>query len=136
MRRGKLRDFFGIDKKAPGLANLLTGEAELDEVLTETSVEGLSCIPTGEFPPNPADLLMRPVFQDILKGLSERFDLIIFDCPPVLAVTDPIMIAKHASMTLAVVRFNATMPKEIEAMQRELDASGVKLSGAIFNGFD
>ena len=136
MRRGKLRNFFGVDKKASGLADLLSGDKALDEVLVETSVDGLSFVPAGEFPPNPADLLMRPAFAELVAELSKRFDLVVFDCPPVLAVTDPIMIAKHASMTLVVVRYGVTMPKEVEAMQRELDASGVKVSGAIFNGFE
>lgn len=136
MRRGKLRSYFGIEKKAPGLANLLAEGLDLDEVLNTTSVEGLSCIATGEYPPNPADLLMRPAFTETIKELSKRFDLVIFDCPPVLAVTDPIMIANQASMTLVVLRYGETMPKEVEAMQREFDASGAKVSGAIFNGFE
>ncbi|WP_127115745.1 polysaccharide biosynthesis tyrosine autokinase [Shimia sediminis] len=136
MRRGQLRKFFGQKKNQPGLADWLTGEGKLDDVVSETAVENLSFIPTGKFPPNPADLLLRPALSELLSQLSDQFDLIIVDCPPVLAVTDPVMIARHASMTLAVIRYGETQEREVQAMQRELEASNVKIAGAIFNGFE
>lgn len=136
MRRGQLRKFFGLKKNQPGLAELLAGDTALDEVLKTTSVDNLSLIPTGIYPPNPADLLMRPAFAATLDALAKDFDLIIVDCPPVLAVTDPVMISKQASMTLVVVHYGLTMEKEMQAMQREIDASNGHLSGAIFNGFE
>ncbi|SHK58154.1 tyrosine-protein kinase Etk/Wzc [Shimia gijangensis] len=135
LRRGELRKFFGVKKDTPGLAELLVGDKKSEDVVTSTSVNTLSFIPTGKFPPNPADLLMTPTFASTLDKLSEQFDLIILDCPPVLAVTDPVMISKQASMTLVVVRYGVTTEKEMHAMQREIDASSGTISGAIFNGF-
>ncbi|WP_372884220.1 polysaccharide biosynthesis tyrosine autokinase [Shimia sp.] len=136
LRRGQLRKFFGLKKDQPGLAELLAADNTLDEVLKATSVDNLSLIPTGKYPPNPADLLMLPAFTSLLDDLCSRFDLVIVDCPPVLAVTDPVMISKQASMTLVVVHYGITMEKEMQAMQREIDASNGHVAGAIFNGFE
>ena len=68
----------------------------------------LHVIPTGEYPPNPSELIMGPRFARLTAEMGERFDLIIFDAPPVLAVTDPIIIARHVPLTLAVLRHGVT----------------------------
>jgi tyrosine-protein kinase Etk/Wzc len=135
MRKGYLRRFFGKEKGTPGLAELLAREKTLDEVLVQGPVEGLSAILSGRFPPNPSELLMRSEFEDLLKSLNDRFDLIIVDSPPVLAVTDPVVIGRYTGATIIVVRHMETMMGELDAVRRTFETSGVKVTGAILNGY-
>lgn len=136
LRRGEQRKFFDLKSTDPGLSEFLSGSCDLQEAIKPTSTEGLSFVATGRYPPNPADLLMLPAFDRALKDLSEKFDLIILDCPPVLAVTDPVIVSKQASMTLAVVSYGVTTEKEMQAMLREISASGGHISGAVLNSFE
>ena len=136
MRRGHLRRYFNVEKNRPGLAELLAGQVPLDDVLVEGPVPGLWFLPTGRFPPNPSELLMRASFGDLIKSLDTRFDLTLLDCPPALAVTDPVVIGRTAGATIAVVRYDKTPEAEVRAMQRMLETAGVHLAGVILNGFD
>lgn len=136
LRRGHLRRYFNVPKNQPGLAEVIAGEATLDDVLVEGPVPGLMFLPTGRYPPNPSELLMRAEFSDLIKTLDSRFDLTICDAPPVLAVTDPVIIGRAVGATIAVVRYDDTPMAEVQAVRRTLDAAGVRLTGAILNGFD
>ena len=104
-------------------------------MLVQGPVEGLSVIVSGRFPPNPSELLMRAEFDALLTTLNERFDLIIVDSPPALAVTDPVVIGRYTGAVIMVVRHLETMPGEIEAVRRTFETAGVKLTGAILNGY-
>jgi tyrosine-protein kinase Etk/Wzc len=136
LRRGHLRRYFGVPKSYAGLGDYLSGRASLDEIIVEGPVPGLCFISTGRYPPNPSELLMRARFKDLVKELDKLFDLTIFDSPPVLAVTDPIIIGNATGATIAVIRFDMTRANEIEAVQMQLEQGGAKLAGAILNGFD
>jgi tyrosine-protein kinase Etk/Wzc len=136
MRMGYLRRYFDVPKVHLGLSDVLAGTATLDEVLIETQIEGLYLIPTGKYPPNPSELLMRDSFKELLATLGERFDLTVIDTPPALAVTDPLIISGAVTSTLLVVRFGETQVKQIEAVQHQYLQAGLKFNGAVFNGFD
>ena len=79
---------------------------------------------------------MREDLSILIKTLDADFDLIIIDAPPVLAVTDPVVIGRSAGAAIAVTRFGQTHPAEVMAMKKTLEAADVKLSGAILNDFD
>ncbi|MBC7156745.1 MAG: polysaccharide biosynthesis tyrosine autokinase [Rhodobacteraceae bacterium] len=136
LRRGQLRRYFGVARNTPGLAELLAGEAGLDEATVEGPVPGLSFLPSGRYPPNPSELLMRRTLAEMLAEADGRFDLTILDCPPVLAVTDPVIVARAAGSTLAVVRYDVTRPAELAALRRALEQGGARVTGAVLNGFD
>ena len=136
LRRGQLRRYFGVARTTPGLAELLAGEAGLDEATVEGPVPGLSFLPSGRYPPNPSELLMRRTLAEMLAEADGRFDLTILDCPPVLAVTDPVIVARAAGSTLAVVRYDVTRPAELAALRRALEQGGARVTGAVLNGFD
>ena len=136
MRRGSQYKYFDLTRTDPGLAQVLSGEVDLVSALSTTQVDNLSVLSSGPFPPNPSELLMREDFSNLIKTLDADFDLIIIDAPPVLAVTDPVVLGRAAGSVIAVVRFGATHPGEVKAMKNSLEAAGVKLSGAILNDFD
>ena len=87
-----------------GLTNVLLGEATLDDVALPTHIPNLSCVPSGATPPNPADLLASARFRQVLSELSERFDRVIIDTPPVTAVADAMILSKLVDGVVFVVR--------------------------------
>lgn len=135
MRRGYLRRYFGHGQ-GRGLADILAGDSELEQCLYKGPLDNLMFIPTGKYPPNPSELLMRPAFQSLIDTLDEQFDLIVLDCPPILAVTDPVVIARAVGITILVARHGMTVPGEVEAALKAYDAASQKIAGAILNGFD
>jgi tyrosine-protein kinase Etk/Wzc len=136
LRRGYLRRYFGVPKNHPGFAELLAGEITVDQAKTKGPVEGLDFISSGRFPPNPSELLMRPSLPAILEELNKSYDLIILDAPPVLAVTDPVVICRSVGASIAVVRHMITPMGEVEALIQTLASAGARLNGAILNGYD
>lgn len=136
MRRGQQRKYFDIPRNHPGLAGVLSGEVDLSSALSVTQVENLSVLSSGPFPPNPSELLMREDLSNLIKTLDKDFDLIIIDAPPVLAVTDPVVLGRAAGAVIAVTRFGQTPPGEVLAMKKTLENAGVTLAGAILNDFD
>jgi capsular exopolysaccharide synthesis family protein len=134
-RRPCLHKLFGIPAER-GLASVIAGEAELDDVIVPSAVPGLSLLPCGPHPPNPAELLTSPRFKELLDYIRERYDLVVLDTPPLLAVTDPCVVAPHMDgvvLTIRVgknVRPHATRAKEILVT---LDA---KVVGVVVNEAD
>ena len=136
MRKGKLRRQFDLPRKHKGLSDFLADGASLEEVLINDEKTGVNFIPTGSYPPNPADLLTSSTFRALMEDAPKHFDLVIVDCPPVLAVTDPGIVGQMTGMSLLVVKHLETTTAEIQSTQKILRNSGVELSGAIINQFD
>jgi tyrosine-protein kinase Etk/Wzc len=135
LRRGYLRRYFGFDRDAVGLSEFLAGDVTLEEVVREGPVSGLSVIVAGRYPPNPSELLMRPAFAGLIDTLGEDFDLILVDSPPALAVTDPVILARKAGAVIMVVRHLVTVAAEVEAVRRTFETAGLRITGAILNGW-
>ncbi|WP_420024485.1 polysaccharide biosynthesis tyrosine autokinase (plasmid) [Cereibacter azotoformans] len=135
LRRGRIRQYFRVGKGEPGLSDYLAGEAALEDLLRPTPIPGLRVMTTGRYPPNPSELLMRPALSELVAELDRRFDLTIFDAPPALAVTDPVVIGRAVGATIAVVRHDITTTGEVEALMRQLQSAGVKPAGAVLNAY-
>lgn len=135
MRKGHLHTAFGVTSEG-GLSEVLSGKCPLDEAVRPSTVDGLSFITRGKAPPNPAELLMGDRFTSLLYDLAGRFDLIIIDTPPVLAVTDAAVVGKQCGTTLMVARYGLNPPKEIRVALGRLESSGVTVKGAILNAVE
>ncbi|MGR4068148.1 polysaccharide biosynthesis tyrosine autokinase [Billgrantia sp. C5P2] len=135
MRKGHIHTAFNADSKG-GLSEVLSNKAELDEVIRQSPINGLSYVARGKAPPNPAELLMSERFTRMLDALSERFDLVIVDTPPILAVTDAAVIGHHCGTTLLVARFGLNPPREVDVAIRRLETSGVTVKGGILNAIE
>ncbi|MDF9435182.1 polysaccharide biosynthesis tyrosine autokinase [Chromohalobacter israelensis] len=136
MRKGQMHKIF----KGPsedGLSEILAGRHTLEEMVRPVeSIEGLEYLARGVVPPNASELLASERFTELLAKASERYDLVIVDSPPVLAVTDATVIGKRVGTTLMVARFQLNPPKEIELAMRRLDTGGVRVKGSILNGLE
>ncbi|MFD2190068.1 polysaccharide biosynthesis tyrosine autokinase [Pistricoccus aurantiacus] len=119
-----------------GLSELLAGRIDLDTAINKSKVEGLDYIARGAAPPNPSELLMQRRLTQLLDAVSERYDLVIIDTPPILAVTDAAIIGKQVGTSLLVTRFAVNPVREIEAAMQRLESSGVVLKGAILNAME
>lgn len=135
LRRGYLRRYFGLPRETRGLSEYLAGDASLTDVVREGPVPGLYVIVSGKFPPNPSELLMRASFGALIDELSQYFDMILIDSPPALAVTDPVILGRKAGAIIMVVRHMQTQPAEVEAVRRAFETAGMRVTGAILNGW-
>lgn len=132
LRRGRLHRYFSLER-SPGLSDAVSGTIPLEQALRRTGIERLDVLSTGRIPPNPAELLASHRFQQLLASVSQRYDLVLVDTPPVLAVTDPALVARLASVNLLVLRAGAHSVGEISQAAKHLAQAGVKLQGAILN---
>jgi tyrosine-protein kinase Etk/Wzc len=132
MRRGHLHEYLGL-KRENGLSEFISGDIPIGEALHSTTIKNLSLIPTGTIPPNPAELLLHKRFANCLSVLTPRFDHIIIDSPPVLAVTDATIIGQMAGGTLMVLKAGEHPMREIEQATKRLKQAGVNVRGLLFN---
>ncbi|QDK99232.1 polysaccharide biosynthesis tyrosine autokinase [Acinetobacter tandoii] len=132
LRRGYLHKYFHQDNQA-GLAEYLNGQQPLDKIVKTTEVENLSVITRGKSPANPSELLSTDRFKDLLEQLATQFDHIIVDTPPILAVTDGIIISQYAGVNLVIARYGKTQIKELELVVNRFEQASVKVTGIILN---
>lgn len=132
LRRGYMHKYFNYDVQ-PGLAEYLNGQQELSKIVRSTEVENLSIMTRGKSPANPSELLSTQKFAAMLEQLSSQFDHILIDTPPVLAVTDSIIISQYAGVNLVVARYAKTQMKELELTINRFEQAGVKVNGFILN---
>lgn len=135
MRKGHVHEAFRKESRN-GLSDLLAGSLTFEQTVRDSNVEGLSWVGRGSAPPNPSELLMGPRFGEFLDYLSESFDLVIVDTPPILAVTDAAIIGKQCGTTLMVVRFGINTPKEVQIAESRLANGGITLKGTILNAME
>jgi tyrosine-protein kinase Etk/Wzc len=136
LRRGELHKPFGLSRKASGLAKFLAEGGEVRDFIHHSNRLGLDFISTGGYPPNPSELLSTKNFQALIAMAEKEYDLIIFDCAPILAVTDPAIVAGSGIPTFLVVSHLKTSCEEIEASAKSLENVNVTFSGVILNSYD
>ncbi|KXZ67515.1 polysaccharide biosynthesis tyrosine autokinase [Acinetobacter venetianus] len=132
MRRGYMHKYFDVDIK-PGLSEFLSNQAELSQVIHQTEVNGLNVITRGKSPTNPSEMLGSQKFKALLDELSQQYDHIIIDTPPILAVTDGIIISQYAGVNLLIARYSKSQMKELELSLNRFEQAGVKVNGFILN---
>lgn len=132
MRRGDSDKLFQV-RKVPGLSQALSSGSVVHKQKV-IGVDGLSVIARGKSPPDPAELLSSPGFSLLLNNERDNFDYIVVDTPPVLAVTDAVVVLKQCDLKLLVCRAGSTHPSELVESMRRFERGGVKMSGAILNG--
>ncbi|WP_329858761.1 polysaccharide biosynthesis tyrosine autokinase [Stenotrophomonas hibiscicola] len=136
MRKGTLHKILGVSHQK-GLSDVLGGKLSVDDVIHPVSgLDNMHYMVRGDIPPNPAELLMHPRFAQLLQEMSGKYDLVIVDTPPILAVTDPALVATHAGSSLLVTRFGVNQAKEIELTLQRFEQNGVQIKGAIFNAVE
>ncbi len=132
MRRGHLHEYLGL-KRENGLSDFISGDIPIGQVLHQTTIRNLTLIPTGTIPPNPSELLLHKRFTNCLSVLTPRYDHIIIDSPPILAVTDATIIGQMTGGTLMVLKAGEHPMREIEQAVKRLKQASVNVRGLLFN---
>lgn len=135
LRKPRLHRAFKLSTSV-GITSVLAGEATLDEVQTVSDIPGLTVIPCGPIPPNPSELLHTRRFSEIIDEARGKFDTVIFDSPPLGAVTDPAVISTQVDGTIVVVRSGVTTRNGVDAALRQLQGVSARIIGVVLNGVD
>ncbi|MGH8808710.1 MAG: polysaccharide biosynthesis tyrosine autokinase, partial [Noviherbaspirillum sp.] len=132
LRNGLLHLYFGFGRH-DGLSDAIAGARRLDQVIHHGVIEHMDFITTGTLPQHPSELLLRPSFGTYLQELSSRYDLILIDAPPILAVADTMIIGAHAGAIYIMTRAGVTTPGEISESMKRLKQAGLEAKGVLFN---
>lgn len=132
LRKPRIHTIFGLDRQ-PGLSEYLIGETSLESAVQDTSVENLRILPCGSIPPNPSELLASEQFNKFIETVSQRFDIVIFDSPPVMSVTDPVILASRANGVILMVKAGVTSKEVIKRAIWHLREVNAHILGAVLN---
>ncbi len=132
MRRPKVHETFGCPL-APGLSNVLVGNASVTAAIQESGSDNLSILSAGTLPPNPPELLGSSPFAELMKSMSDRFDWILLDSPPVRAVADATIIAHLATSVVFVIGADMTDATSARSALDRLVATQGRVAGAVLN---
>jgi tyrosine-protein kinase Etk/Wzc len=132
LRRGHLHKYFG-GNRAGGVSEIVSGQMSFADATRKTSEANLDFIATGKIPPNPSELVGSPRFQAFLSEVSSRYDLVLIDTPPILAVTDPALIGRHAGVNLLALRSGKHPMREITVALKRFGDAGVRIHGIVLN---
>lgn len=135
LRRPRLHKSLGVSKNR-GLTNLILGDAAIDDVIKTTDIPNLFILPSGPQPPNPAELLLTNRFKQVLAELEARFDRILLDSPPVLAVTDAVVLARLSSGVMLIAQAGKTLLDDVAYSARQFRDIDAPILGVILNDMD
>lgn len=133
MRKGNLHRYFSAGGRKGGLSEILAGTLPWEAALRHA--HGLDMISSGILPPNPPRLLASDRFRDFLANACAAYDFVIFDAPPILAVTDAAIIGGQVGAVLLVIKDGLHPLGEVRAALQTLDRAGVRTKGFVFNDF-
>lgn len=134
LRKPRLHSIFRASNRT-GLVSFLTGTAELDDILQPTEAPNLTVCTSGPIPPNPSELLSSARMEDLVQAARARFDFVIFDTPPVLPVTDAIVMGALSRGVVLCLRAGKVLREDARSCLERLERADVKVLGAVLNGF-
>ena len=135
MRHPDLHDIFGVPQ-TPGLSDLLVGGVSVTQIVRPTRIPGLFVIPAGPIPTNPAELLFSPRLTQALAVLGDRFAHIVIDTPPMLGVSDTLVLAPRVDGVILVLRHGHTGRDAAQRAVQMLGSVRAKVLGVVLNHAD
>ena len=133
MRRPSLSRLL-IEKMSPGLSNVLAGLCDPEDAIRKELKPNMDVLFSGEIPPNPLELLGNPKMKALIDTMSERYDYILIDTPPVSIVSDACEVANVTDGVLFLVRQNETDKDAVMRGVKQLELSNSRLLGFVLNG--
>jgi succinoglycan biosynthesis transport protein ExoP len=135
LRRPALHQHFALSK-TPGLSDVIVGKRQISEAIQTSRDRALHVLPCGYVPPNPAELLGATVMRDIVRALKTRFDWVLIDTPPVLAMADTPVLCPFVDGVILVVASEASGRPSVQRAIDQLAAVGGTVIGAVLNKVD
>ncbi len=136
MRRPSVAKEFGLDRSQSGLSDLCAGTVNATECIVRNNEYKLDILTAGMVPPNPQELLGSRRLQSVLANLKENYDRVIIDCPPVLPVSDALLLANLVDMLVYVVKADATSVTQIKSGIQQIKRTPVSIAGVVLNQVD
>ena len=135
LRRPSQHTFFDLDNSV-GLSDILTGEKELEEVAVPTSVANLTFVPSGKLPMDAVGILNSQRMSDFVAKVKTRYDLVFFDSPPILGVSDASILSSEVDLTIMVVQYRRFPRDMLQRVKQAIVQVGGNLLGAVLNAVD
>lgn len=135
LRRPKIHDYFGIGT-CPGIGEVLVGKSNIKNVSRQTPIQDLTVITSGNITASPSDILDQADIPGLLQELIFYFDFIIIDSPPVIPVSDPLLIAEQVDGVLLVVKAGSTQREVVNRAINLLSNAGIDPLGIILNDYE
>ncbi len=135
LRRPRLHKVFNMDIEQ-GVTTLYEGQGTYEQTIRPTEVPNLFVLPAGPIPQNPSELLGSARMQEMIEELKQQFDVIIFDSPPCIAVTDAVVLSKHVDGVLLIIEQASTTKDAAREARRRLGEVSNNLIGCIMNNID
>ncbi|MFB6372165.1 MAG: CpsD/CapB family tyrosine-protein kinase [Bradymonadaceae bacterium] len=132
LRKPRLHKAMGLEKE-PGISSAITGDREVLDLVQQTPVDNLNLLASGEVPPNPSELLHSERFEEIFDELSNRFDRLIFDSPPLIAVSDALILSQLIDGVLLILEFGKTRRETFGRSLEQLRGIGAPFLGCVIN---
>ncbi|MFC5589116.1 CpsD/CapB family tyrosine-protein kinase [Sporosarcina soli] len=134
MRKPTMHYTFHMANTA-GLSNLLTRKWSLDDVVKETGIKGLQLVTCGPIPPNPAELLSSKTMDALIEEFKDKYDLVVFDAPPLLSVADAQILSNKCDGTILVINSGTTEKNSVVKAKEALESADANIIGTLLNNF-
>src|ERR1041384_2253267 len=135
LRKPTVHKLFGVDHTS-GLSTYLSREIEIEGLIHKLQIPNLSLLPCGPIPPNPAELISSERMKDLLQKLAERYDHILIDSPPLIHVTDPVILSSLVDGVILVVHGGKSSRAVVQRARQQLSSVGAKIFGVVLNNVD
>lgn len=133
LRRGRQYAIFGVSN-SKGLSNILISDLSGIKIETiKTKLKGVYLLPSGTVPPNPSELLESERMGKLVKMLENNYDILIFDCPPVVGLSDPLIVTRYVNTTVVVTAYKQTREDMLKKTIKSLEGVNARIAGVIFN---
>ncbi len=136
LRKGTLHRYLRIPRQLAGITTYLAGDVELPDAIQHFSDLGIDVMTAGIVPPNPSELLGCEKMGKLLNELTQHYDYVLCDTPPVNAVSDTSVLSKYADGAILVVSHNKVTRDNVLAAKAQLDASDTTIFGVVLNMYD
>ncbi|MFT4680504.1 MAG: tyrosine-protein kinase Etk/Wzc [Granulosicoccus sp.] len=133
LRKPKLSGHFENVSRDKGASGYLAGIYDLDECIQTTGIQNFDIMISGEIPPNPSELIMSKRMDELVNELSERYDYVVMDTPPIGLVTDGLIMSKYATASIYVVRQGFTLKGQLDYVNDLYKESKMKNLSILFN---
>lgn len=133
LRKSSIHKVFNLQNKIGLTTLIMSQDYKVMEAINKSNIENLFILTSGIQPPNPTELLSSKRMTDIMEGLENEFDLVIYDTPPITAVADAQIMAGKTDGTIFIVRKDRDSKDKIRKSKALLDAANTNVLGAVFN---
>ena len=137
LRRGRLHEIFEVmNLTSGGYSNLVlnySDDIKLDKYILPTNIKGVDILTTGPTPPNPVELLGSDNNRRLMKSLRKRYDVIILDCPPVLGLSDALILTQFSDANIITFSIKKTKKENLERAIKAFDTANSKVTGVVVN---